>query len=277
MDVGVGVMKSTYVRECAVRIRATISTSRGAVLLAGCLLLLPQRTPATSVVALIDHANERVVIAADCLVNRTRDAVEKCKIVEEPDCVVAMAGLYEEAPAGFHLGQLVHAACQQAGDLREKAEAFLKVSQKPYEVAVRSIRDEQPDNFARTIANKATEVVFAGIQDGHVALIVRGLVADAAGRIRVERFESSTPSYVRAGYFLGLNGHIRAHIKSHPDWAKEDYLKLAHRFVEMEVEAHPDLAGPPISELQIDKDGHVHWLEKGACEGSEIALGTARP
>jgi hypothetical protein len=253
---------------------ADVLASLRAVLLLGGLLALPLRIQATSVVALIDHSNDRVVIAADCLVNRTHGAIEKCKIVEEPDCVVGMAGLYEETPAGFHLRELVHLACQQAGDLREKAEAFLRVSRKPYEVAVRSIREGDPADFARTLANKPTEVVFAGIQDGHVALIVRGLVADAAGKIRTERFESSAPSYGRAGYFLGLNGHIRAHIKSHADWAKEDYLKLAHRFVEMEVEAHPDLAGLPISELQIDREGHVHWLEKGACDGGESANGS---
>jgi len=209
------------------------------------------------------------VIAADCRVNQTHGAAEKCKIVEEPDCVVAMAGLFEEPAAGFHLGQLVHAACQQAGDLRAKAEAFLRVSRKPYEVAVRSILEEQPDNFAQTIANKATEVIFAGIQNGHLALIVRGLVANAAGKISLERSESTAPSYSREGYFLGLNGYIRAHLKSHPDWAKGDYVQLARRFVEMEVEAHPDLAGPPISELQIDKRGNVHWLDKGACNGGE--------
>jgi hypothetical protein len=43
----------------------------------------------------------------------------------------------------------------------------------------------------------------------------------------------------------------------------------------MEVEAHPDLAGLPISELQIDKDGHVHWLDKGACDSRE-SDGTTR-
>lgn len=245
-----------------------------AVLLLGGLLALPLRNQATSVVALIDHSNDRVVIAADCLVNRTHGAIQKCKIVEETDCVVAMAGLYEETRAGFHLRELVHAACHQPGDLREKAEAFLRVSRKPYEVAVRSIREGDPANFAQTLANKPTEVIFAGIQDGHVALIVRGLVADAAGKIRAERFESTAPSYARTGYFLGLNGHIRAHIKSHADWTKEDHLKLAHRFVEMEVEAHPDLAGLPISELQIDREGHVDWLERGACDGGESAIGS---
>lgn len=224
---------------------------------------------ATSVVALIDPSKERVVIAADCRVNRSHGAVEKCKIIEEPDCVVAIAGLYEEATTGFHLRQLVHAACQQPGDLREKAEAFLRISQAPFERAVKSIREAQPDSFGKTMANKPTEVVFAGIQDGHVALIVRGLVPDSKGKVSVERFESIAPSYTRAGYFLGLNGHIRAHVRSHPDWAKEDPAKLARQFVEMEMAAHPDLAGPPISELQIDQNGHVHWLDKGACESHE--------
>lgn len=159
--------------------------------------------------------------------------------------------------------------------MRSKADAFLRISRKPYEQAVRSIRDGQPGKSAQTIAKKPTEVVFVGIQDGHIALFVRGLVADSVGNISVEQFESTAPSYARTGFFLGLNGHIRAYVKAHPRWAKEDDLKLAYQFVEMEVEAHPDLAGRPISELQIDKEGHVHWLDKGACDSTETG-GTTR-
>jgi hypothetical protein len=59
-------------------------------------------------------------------------------------------------------------------------------------------------------------------------------------------------------------------VKAHPEWAKEDYVQLAHRFVEMEIEAHPDLAGLPISEVQIDEVGDVHWLDKGACDSEEV-------
>jgi hypothetical protein len=113
-------------------------------------------------------------------------------------------------------------------------------------------------------------VVFAGIQDGHIALIVRGLAADSAGRISVERFESVFPTYTRTGYFLGLNGgHIRAYIKSHRDWEKQDYSTIPGsrpQFVEMEIKAHPDLAGLPISELQIDNRGNIIWLANGACD-----------
>jgi hypothetical protein len=232
-------------------------------------LFLPAVANATSVVALIDNTNHRVVIAADCRVNRQLASLSQCKIIDKPGCTVAMAGLYEEKTTAFHLRQLAEAACQYPGDLRARAEAFLRFSRIPYERAIRHIRDADPNDFGRTVENKATEVIFAGIQDGHIALIVRGLVVNSAGRISVERSESTAPSYSRVGYFLGLNGHIRAHVKSHPDWAKGDYVKLAHRFVELEVEAHPDLAGPPISELEIDEEGHVHWVDKGACDSGE--------
>lgn len=120
------------------------------------------------------------------------------------------------------------------GDVRAKAEAFVGLAKLPYEQAVRHIRDTNPSAFAHTVRNKATEVVFAGTLDGNVALIVRGLLADSAGNV-----------------------------------------KLAHQFLEMEIEAHPDLAGPPISELQINENGDVHWLDKGACDSRELG-GTIR-
>jgi hypothetical protein len=228
-------------------------------------LFLPAFATATSVVALIDNTNHRLVIAADCRVNRQLTSLSECKIIDEPGCTVAMAGLYEEKRTAFHLRQLADAACGYPGDLRAKAEAFLRFSKIPYERAVRYIRDADPGDFSRTIENKPTEAVFAGIQDGHIALIVRGLVADSAGNISVERFESTAPSYTRTGFFLGLNGHIRAYVKTHPDWGKEDYVKVAHQFVEMEIEAHPDLASQPVSEVEIDKEGHFQWLAKGVC------------
>jgi hypothetical protein len=224
---------------------------------------------ATSVVALIDHANQRLIIAADCQVSRGLHPVSACKIIQEPGCTVAMAGLYEQRNTDFHLREAVRAACREPGDLRAKAEAFLRFSRRPYEQAIAAIQKVDPADFAKTIANKPTEVIFAGIQSGELGLIVRGLVADSKGKIRVERFESTTPLYARMGYFIGLNGHIRSYLKAHPDWAKEDYAKLAPRFVELEIEAHPDLAGLPVSSLQVDNKGTVVWLAKGACDARQ--------
>jgi hypothetical protein len=240
-----------------------------AVLLFGSPSLFRTHLYATSVVALIDRVNHRLVIAADCRVSRGVRPVSACKIIEEPGCLVAMAGLYEERNSEFRLREYIHAACQEPGDLRSKAEAFLRMARSPYERAIRRLREAQPLDFLKTMANKPTEVVFAGIQDGEPGLIVRGLETDATGKIRIERFESTAPSYARIGYFIGLNGHIRAYIKAHPEWGKEDYTKLAPRFVQLEIEAHPDLAGLPVSALQIDNKGDVVWLDKGACDARQ--------
>jgi hypothetical protein len=80
---------------------------------------------------------------------------------------------------------------------------------------------------------------------------------------------STAPAYGRIGYFIGLNGHIRSYIQSHRDWAKADYAQLAPRFVQLEIEAHPDLAGLPVSALEIDNKGVVVWLDKGACDARQ--------
>jgi len=74
-----------------------------AVPLVGSLLVACARVEATSLVALVDRSNNRLVIAADCRVNRDSGSVSKCKIIVEPDCVAAIAGLYEEEATGFHL------------------------------------------------------------------------------------------------------------------------------------------------------------------------------
>jgi hypothetical protein len=260
---GIYLSERAFVRGLALRIFLFV------VLLFGSPSLFRTHLCATSVVALIDRANHRLVIAADCRVSRGIRPVSACKIIQEPGCTTAMAGLYEERNSEFHLREYIHAACQEPGDLRAKAEAFVRMAQKPYERTVKWMRESQPADFVKTMTNKPTEVVFAGIQDGEPGLIVRGLETDAAGKIRIERFESTAPSYARIGYFIGLNGHIRAYIKSHPGWGEEDYTKLAPKFVELEIEAHPDLAALPVSALQIDNKGDVVWLDKGACDARQ--------
>jgi hypothetical protein len=210
-----------------------------------------------------------LVIAADCRVNRQLASHSECKIIEEPGCTVAIAGLYRETTTGFNLRRLVAAACRYPGDLRQKAEAFLRLSRKPYEAAVRHIRETDPSEFSRTIENKPTEVIFAGIFKGHITLLVRGFVSDHNGAVTTERYESSDTPNSSIGYFVGLTGHIRERAKPFSQWARLGYAEAARRFVEIEIEANPDLAGPPISELEIDDSGTVHWISRGACETRE--------
>jgi hypothetical protein len=238
---------------------------RAAVLRVGSLLALSPYLPATSVVALVDRANNKLVIAADCKVDRDSGSILGCKIINEPGCIVAIAGLYVEKSSGFELRVLVHKACGEPGNLQSKAEAFVEIARAPYEAAIRRIREVSAQDFARTAVNQPTEVIFAGVQNGQVALVVRGFIADSEARVTVERYDNVGPENPGIGYFIGLNQRIRTYIGLNPDWTKMGYSKAARRFVQMEIEAHPDLAGPPISEVEIESTGKLKWLSLGAC------------
>jgi hypothetical protein len=95
------------------------------------------------------------------------------------------------------------------------------------------------------------------------------LVSDSKGRVATERYESTATANSSIGYFAGLNRHIREHVNSHDQWERIGYLAAAREFVETEIKANPDLAGPPISELEIDDRGKVRWISRGACDTRE--------
>jgi hypothetical protein len=247
------------------RLAEYIPCVRAAMLLVGGLLVFSPYLLATAVVALVDRASNRLVIAADCRVDRDTGSRLACKIVNEPGCVVAIAGLYTEKSSGFELRALVRRACNDPGNLQSKAERFVEAARAPYEAAIRRIREASPQEFARTTVNQPTEVIFAGVQDGQVALVVRGFIADSNARVTVERYDNVGPENSGLGYFLGLNKEIRAYVGVHPDWAKVGYPRAARQFVQMEIHAHPDLASPPISEVEIDSKGRVKWLSLGVC------------
>jgi hypothetical protein len=83
------------------------------------LLVCPGSRYATSVVALIDRTIKRLVIAADCRVDRDSGSTSACEIINEPDCMVAIAGLNAEKSSSFELRALVRRACNDPGNLRQ--------------------------------------------------------------------------------------------------------------------------------------------------------------
>ena len=189
---GIRLSGQSFLRRSASRIFL------GSVLLFGSPWLFSAHLYATSVVALIDRANHRLVIATDCRVSRDSRPFSACKIIQEPGCTVAMAGLYEDGNSDFHLREYVHMACREPGDLRSKADAFLRIARRPFEEAVTGIRKGDPAYFTNMIAKKPTEVIFAGIQDGAPGLIVRAWRQIPRGR------SGSSGSRVRVPHTSGL-------------------------------------------------------------------------
>jgi hypothetical protein len=69
---------------------------------------------------------------------------------------------------------------------------------------------------------------------------------------------------------IGQQDAILAYQSSHPDWIKEDPIKLARMFIGLEIVAQPNSVGPPIALLVLSRDGST--LDRGS-----LAVGCARP
>ena len=54
-------------------------------------------------------------------------------------------------------------------------------------------------------------------------------------------------------------------MKKHPNWQEGDKVKAARKFVQMEITAHPEWVGPPISLVTINPLDQQKWIDPGVC------------
>ena len=231
-------------------------------------LLLAVPALATTVVALIDNRHHRAVIAADSLLTfkLAEATTETCKIVARPSCSFAMAGLFYKEDPVFHLQELADQACSQPGDLRKKADAFLEIARDPVMSVAQYLQQNEPDFYRDLTNSNAGElimVVFVGPELGNPSIYARGYKLEA-GRIVAISFDV-TKANNGAGYFGGANQQIAAYIKKHPNWDSGDKVKTARKLVQLEITAHPEWVGPPISVLTVNRLDQQHWASPGVC------------
>jgi hypothetical protein len=232
-------------------------------------LLVALPASATTVVALIDRFHHRAVVAADSLlVYKIADkSTQTCKIVANPGCSFGMAGLfYKEYPV-FHLQELAEQACGLNGDLRHRADAFLDIAKDPTIGVAQYLRQNEPEFFAELTNSNGGElimVIFAGPDAGGASIFARGYKLDADGGIAPVSLDV-TESNNGAGFFGGANQQIAAYIKRTPNWDHSDLVKTARKLVEMEIRAHPQWVGAPVSVLTINNLDQQKWVNPGVC------------
>jgi hypothetical protein len=239
-------------------------------------LLLPSLADATSIVLIIDHRHERIVLAGDSSVasdnpQGTDTAVTKqCKIVVMPSCVFAMAGAITQPDTHFNLYDLATTACATPGDLRHKADSLLGIAREPVRKMAEYLRIANPRYYAQWIINGeflVAGVLFAGVQDKKLSVFARELMTDNMGTVQVEpqdvHYDSSAGPQLMFG---GLNEGIVAYLNAHRNWDHSmDAVTASKKFVRIEIDAHPDKVGLPITVLVINRRGSTRWLERGAC------------
>jgi hypothetical protein len=224
-----------------------------------------QQCSPTTVLAITDVRNHRIILAADSLVrHRYAPAENRCKIhVVTSDCAFAMVGMYRHESPAFDLSELGEAACRSGGDLKQRADNFLATAFPKVAEVVRVLETTDPDYLKRYEGKPIIEVLFAGQQEQRPAVFTRGAILED-GVLKPEAI--SVPSE-RIHVFAGVNGHIKTYLRSHPGWENEGDVTAALRLISLEAAAHPDLVGLPISIGTVDSSGAFHWIERGKCDG----------
>ncbi len=231
-------------------------------------LMLSARGFGTTLVALIDKKHHRVVLAADSLMRLSYAGTtfQQCKIIREPACSFAMAGLLNKETPPLHLKDLAETACGLPGDLRAKADGFMALAKEPVTTVADFLRANEPQFYADTVANSGGELVmvaFAGAQKGNPSIFVRGFKIDANGGLTPLSYAVVAPNDL--GFFAGFTDTIKAYIKANPHWTKMDRVAAARKFVQLEIKAHPNGVGAPVSILTIDRLDHQKWISPGLC------------
>jgi hypothetical protein len=244
-------------------------------------LLSPSLAMATSIVALADPHHHRIILAADSkFVGHFIDANRHiqpfndviCKIINKPDCIVAVSGEKSQSAQHFDLFNFVSEACDHSGDLHTKAKNFQEIAEGPVTNLIEYLREKNPSVYAFYSAGRDfVDALFVGIQDGHLHIILRGFRIDPTTHaiIPIEGEYSDTGPDIQ-WVVAGFNNGIVSYIRSHKDWDKKiDAVDAARKFINIEIGEVPSFVGPPISILQIDKAimrAESHWVERGACD-----------
>ena len=240
---------------------------------------------ASSVVALVDRGQDRIVLAADgCFLNLSPAVSgEVCKIFSPtPDCAFGMVGLSLASETNFNLAELATAACRQSGNLRQKAAFFLKSTESRARLAAKFIHNAYPWMYREVIGKQLASVVFLGVDHGELSLNVCHFYKD--GKVAPFcREGGNTDSFwinqktfnIEAPHAIlgGLRG-IVDYIGAHPDWERDDFVGTARAFLQAEIDEDSDVVGAPISILVMNRvtgrpeQAVTHWLERGACDAS---------
>ncbi len=220
---------------------------------------------ATTVVALVDKHHHRIVLAVDGQVGRhyAQTTAEECKLIVNPGCAFAMAGFLDKPKPYFHLGDLGEAACQISGSLKDQADGFLEIAKDPVISIVQYLRVNEPDFYADRNNGEFVYVVFAGTENGSPVAYARGFKIASDGSVNAVSNDVTMTG--AAGFFAGYNDHIATYLKAHPNWSHKDIVTTARKLIELEIAAHPDGVGPPISILTVDSKGKQKWVDAGAC------------
>jgi hypothetical protein len=247
-------------------------------------LALPTR--ASTLVAV--WTPETLVLAADgrlTLTDSNGEVLDKsgvaCKLRIENGVLYGASGLYEWKATGFSLPDVLNKGLRMAMGVNRRSLPLEDVASRAMSdiaIALKDAKQGVGESIAKNPNFNFGELILAGIDGDSLKVVLsridisvsqEGSIFSSGSRVKYILGQSVLPGpephKSLMAVAIGQQDAILAYQSSHPDWIKEDPIKLTRMFIGLEIVAQPNSVGPPIALLVLSKDGSTRWLEKGAC------------
>lgn len=254
-----------------------VATSRPALMIVAVVLLLNVRIVAayaTSAIGLRTPA--LIVLGADSKVTTPdhEDAGSRCKIRGANQIFWIEAGITVLPKANFVLDDIAAGAMAADEPMSSRVAKFEDVLQSTLLPIMNKVRVSAPFFFADRLEKAWIQIAFASFENGIPTLRVRSFIAKASpargAYLEINRADlpnAALPETVFAS--LGHDEVVKAKLAAIPgdrqQWLKakgEDHA--VEELIADEIAAVPQDVGPPISVVDIRRDG-INWISRGVC------------
>jgi len=226
-------------------------------------LAASEQLPATCTVAIAAH--DFGILAADCIEDRDGSQSAACKIYTSNGLAVTLAGIVFDGNTGMNLTAVATTAIAKSDSPSSAADRFAAIALPELARSLERQRAEAWEMWHTRLGGVLARAIFAGIEGGKVALVVRrigvsseGLVEDLGSEVIVSNAAPRVRVYCE---------NAAALMRSDPSWKSAEPGRLAFELV------HAAIATPggtragnalDVSVIRIGKKG-PKWLNFGAC------------
>jgi hypothetical protein len=229
---------------------------------------------ATTAIALRTPA--RIVLGADSKVTTPdhQDGGSRCKIGSVNGVLWIEAGITVIPKVHFALSDVAASAMSANAPVSDRVAKFEDAIQSGLIPIMNRVRVSVPFFFADRLNKAWIQIAFASVEDGVPTLRVRSFVTraspDRGAYLDIDRTDLPNPAFPETvfatlGHDEVVNAKLAAIAGDRQQWLKakgEDHAVA--ELIGDEIAALPQDVGPPISVVDITRDG-VNWISRGAC------------
>ena len=206
------------------------------------------------------------ILAADCIAShRDGSRTAACKIVASNGLAVTLAGMVYDGNTGLDLMTIATSAMAESDSPLKAADRFAAIAIQEMTRSLDRQRTEALEIWRDRLGGVLARAVFAGVQGGKAALVVRtievsseGLVTDLGSELIVAQANPRLLTFCDTAAEL---------MRSDPSLKSMDAGRVAFQLVQAAVARHDGARAENalnVSVIRVAENG-VKWLTRGAC------------